>query len=79
MIKKGICSECNKPLRNPKALGYHSMCAIKLYARLDKEKDENFPFVILDTEGVEINRYKKLEDAEDFLFSIHNAIIEDRS
>ena len=74
--KQGICLECGKPLQNPASFGYHYNCADIAHERTNKEADEKFPFVVVDSEGCELDRFNTQEKADEYLYRIRNAEIE---
>ena len=71
----GICGECGKPLDNPNSIGYHSLCADIVYERLDKETDAKYPFAVVNRNGQELERFKTLDAAEEYLSNIKNSEI----
>jgi hypothetical protein len=76
--KKGKCLECGLELANSNSFGYHSHCVDLAHERQKKEADKNFPFVVVGWDGVEIDRFKSEDEADEFLYNLQNAEIQQR-
>lgn len=70
--------ECNFPLSNPNSFGYHAGCAEIAHARSNKAADEKCPFVVIDEEGGEMERFETEGQANDYLYCIQHSKIEHR-
>ena len=76
--KQGICLECCKPLTNQKSYGYHSGCAEIAHKREEDRVNKEFPFVLVGSDGNDIERFKTMSEAEDYFFNVRYASIEER-
>lgn len=77
--KKGICLECGEPLLNPTSYGYHSTgCAEIAHKREEDRVNKEFPFVLVGSDGNDIERFKTMSEAEDYFFNVRHASIEER-
>lgn len=74
--KMGICFECGEPLMNPNSMGYHPDCADIAHKRENDIADKRFPFVVIDGEGSESDRFETEYEAEEYLLRLKNSYIE---
>lgn len=77
-LQPGICGECGGAII-PGHIGYHSWCAVEVHEREGREHDRTHPFVVIDGDGCEIERFDNETDAEEFLEKMRNSTLQNRT